>query len=130
MGELHDKEVSLGYNQYFQIGDSYHATGRQLRVKCEDGKGAFATGPLYDWPVVFQFGDHQDMKVEVKDFNKPGLVVDFAANSLRGASPRAEIAVGVKAARFATRRRRWVLFGASNGELSLSSASRQQSVRK
>ena len=81
--DVHEGETTLGYDQYFKIGQSLVATGRQARIRAHDGQGDFVTGPLYAWPVVFQTGTH-DTKVELKDFARPDLVIDFA----EGAAPK------------------------------------------
>jgi hypothetical protein len=75
-GLMHRGEVSVGYSQYFKIGDGMMAAGRQVMMKPVNDEAEFSIGPLYAYPLVIQLGE-KEVKLDAKELPKSELVIDL-----------------------------------------------------
>ena len=58
-GRLYEGEITMGYDQFFKIGDGFHAVSKSWTVKAVNGEAEFVTAPLYDNAVSIQTGERR-----------------------------------------------------------------------
>ena len=76
VGLMRRGTISLGYNQFFKIGDQMMSTGHQVTIKPINGEAEFSIGPLYVNPVGIRVGN-QEINLEIKDLPKSDLLIDL-----------------------------------------------------